>query len=501
MSIYIRTKLDRLRGGSPARVLDLFSGCGGFMLGFQRAGCVSVAGVEVDGHAMNSYARNFHSTLGQTGSPAHNKALDITKLCPTEFSKSLGCDEPRDLADIIIGGPPCPAFTRVGRAKLREVYNHPEAHKHDPRWQLYLPYLDFVRAISPVAVVMENVPDILNFGGENVAEVICDQLEEMGYRCRYTLLNAANYGVPQMRERFFLVGIHECAEVNPSFPMPTRNVNFPSGYESSRAVALRVINDPSLFTRNRFHPTPNASPNLPGPVTVADAIGDLPPITSHLDGTMKRGARKFDTPIRYRKKENSSDYVKMMTEWPGFENDGQLTDHVTRCLKERDFRLFRNMQHGADYPAAHKLATRLFQEEYRRRSQNGNAPAIDSQPYKLLRSQYVPPYSESKFPNKWRKTSPDKPARTLMAHLGKDGYTHIHYDGKQARVISVREAARLQSFPDGFTFSGTMNPAFRQIGNAVPPLLALELAKTLLYNLKHAANSKLDETGPLEDAI
>lgn len=66
-----------------------------------------------------------------------------------------------------------------------------------------------------------------------------------------------------------------------------------------------------------------------------------------------------------------------------------------------------------------------------------------------------------------------------MAHLGKDSYSHIHYDSAQARTISVREAARLQSFPDGFVFRGTMNPAFRQIGNAVPPLLAKALADAI----------------------
>ena len=78
---------------------------------------------------------------------------------------------------------------------------------------------------------------------------------------------------------------------------------------------------------------------------------------------------------------------------------------------------------------------------------------------------------------------PDRPARTLLAHLGKDGYSHILYDSKQARPISVREAARLQSFPDGFFFSGTMNPAFRQIGNAVPPLLAKQIGLSLKSQL------------------
>ena len=101
-----------------------------------------------------------------------------------------------------------------------------------------------------------------------------------------------------------------------------------------------------------------------------------------------------------------------------------------------------------------------------------------------LKQETVPPYDAAKFPNKWRKMEPDKPARTLMAHLGKDGYSHIHYDSNQARTISVREAARLQSFPDGFEFCGTMNPAFRQIGNAVPPLLALAAAGKMMSSIK-----------------
>ena len=96
-----------------------------------------------------------------------------------------------------------------------------------------------------------------------------------------------------------------------------------------------------------------------------------------------------------------------------------------------------------------------------------------------FRDSIVPPYDASKFPNKWRKMWRDQPARTLMAHLGKDSYSHIHYDSEQARTISVREAARLQSFPDGFVFCGTMNPAFRQIGNAVPPLMAKALAEQI----------------------
>ncbi len=94
------------------------------------------------------------------------------------------------------------------------------------------------------------------------------------------------------------------------------------------------------------------------------------------------------------------------------------------------------------------------------------------------------PLRSRKFPNKWWKLDPKRPSRTLTAHIGKDTYSHIHYDSRQARTISVREAARLQSFPDGFQFAGAMNAAFRQIGNAVPPLLSFAVAKQVRKQLK-----------------
>src|SRR5207302_11086842 len=114
------------------------------------------------------------------------------------------------------------------------------------------------------------------------------------------------------------------------------------------------------------------------------------------------------------------------------------------------------------------------------RSLGRKAPPPGTSSWVGLRRKYVPPYDPGKFPNKWRKMDADEPARTLMAHLGKDTYSHIHYDSAQARTITVREAARLQSFPDGFVFKGTMNPAFRQIGNSVPPLLSFALARHLV---------------------
>ena len=147
-----------------------------------------------------------------------------------------------DAFDVIVGGPPCQAFARVGRPKLREIDEHPQAFRHDPRARLYQEYLRYVDAFQPLAVLIENVPDVLNHGGQNIAEEICEVLEEKGYVCGYTLLNAAFYGVPQMRERMFLIAYRRELADSVTFPEPTHWLVLPPGYEGSRAVALKVLN-------------------------------------------------------------------------------------------------------------------------------------------------------------------------------------------------------------------------------------------------------------------
>ena len=479
----IKGKIERIRRGEPVRVLDLFSGCGGISLGFLRAGFKILAGIDNDPLAAQSHATNFHPEASENEFALHSTAWDITELDPLAFIRKFGHKAPTQAVDYIVGGPPCPTFTRVGRAKLREVLNHPAAFKKDPRSQLYLPYLEFVKKLRPIGLLMENVPDIINWGGHNLAEEIAEVLEGLGYSVAYTLLNSANYGVPQMRERFFLMGIHESVGEKPRFPEPTRYVDFPVGYQGARDVALKLVNGGDLFkdlaANRRYVPTPEPDESAPLSVTVEEAISDLPPITAHLEGKMKRGARRFDKAVTYISNGESSDYAHAMRNWPEFETDGKIWDHVTRSLSDRDYRLFREMEHGDDYPKAHALATILHIKAYQRALREGNAPKKDTPEYEEFLRRYVPPYDPGKFPNKWRKMEPDKPARTLMAHLGKDSYSHIHYDSEQARVLSVREAARLQSFPDGFKFCGTMNPAFRQIGNAVPPLLSFALAREI----------------------
>jgi DNA (cytosine-5)-methyltransferase 1 len=480
----IGEKLARIRDGARPRLLDLFSGCGGLSLGFVSAGCSSVGGVELDEHAARSYSWNFHPTADDQPDEQHAQSRNILDNKPQELLRSLEQNSTEKGIDIIVGGPPCPAFTRIGRAKLREIHQHPEAFKHDHRATLYIQYLEYVAELQPVALVMENVPDVLNWGGHNLGDEICEYLEQLNYQCSYTLLNAANYGVPQMRERFFLVAIHKKARVEFEFPTPTRKVDFPPGYSSSRKAALKNVLAKGLFARRYWYKeAPRPPSGAPDAVSAQQALDDLPPLTDHLHGKDRRGARRLDGKLPYDVNRPISAYAQFMKNWPGFEAGEHLRDHVTRCLSPRDYRLFKKMKPGDDYPKAHELATRLFQRKIEKRRKDAGRFLEGSPEYEELRAKYVPPYDPKKFPNKWRKMDANAPARTLMAHLGKDTYSHIHYSSAQQRVISVREAARLQSFPDGFRFSGTMNPAFRQIGNSVPPLLSWAIAHELLSRL------------------
>lgn len=481
----IARKLERLASGKPLRVLDLFAGCGGISLGFRRAGFQIDAAVEFDPLAARSHATNFHKHLQGSEFEQHAAARDITQTEPTDLVRDLGLDgAASDVFDVVVGGPPCQAYARVGRAKLREVAQHPEAFRVDARGNLYLRYLHFVRETKPLALLMENVPDIMNYGGHNVVGEIAEALADMGYVARYTLLNAARFGVPQMRDRVILLALHESLETTPTFPEPTRHVDLPPGYSGTRAVAFKNID---MLVEQFFVEEPIGAKTLPYAVTAEEAIGDLPPITLHLEGKLKRGARRFNDIIPYEPSRDLSAYAADMRAWPDFENEEGLRDHVIRYLP-RDTFIFREMPHGAEYPVAHQTAVRLYEEEIARlERQKGRLPQSERD---ALHRKMVPPYPVTSFPNRWWKLRPDQPSRTLLAHMGKDTYSHIHFDSAQARTISVREAARLQSFPDGFVLCGTMNPAYRQIGNAVPPMLAFALAKHLRASLEEAVAAR-----------
>ena len=480
----VRQKIARLQAGAKPRVLDLFAGCGGLSLGFQAGGCEIAAAIEFDEDAARSHGTNFHPKDAR-----HAEARDITRTPPKKLTEALDLGKPETAFDIVVGGPPCQAFARVGRSKLREVADHPEAFRHDPRARLYIEYIEYVKACTPLAVVLENVPDMLNFAGHNIAHEICEVLSGIGYACGYTLLNAAMYGVPQMRERAFLVAIHREVTDTVRLPKPTHKIVLPPGYEGTRAVALKLLADSDTLGPDGFwKPTPEAEADVPQAVTARQALEDLPVINAPAElesGRLKRGARRFDISVPYQHTDARSDYARLMREWPGMSAPGMLRDHVIRYLP-RDYKLFARLSPGDQYPEAYRMATVMFEEKLIQHRAAGDVIEEGSDAWLALKASIVPPYDYTKFPNKWRKMEPDRPARTLMAHLGKDSYSHIHYDSVQARTISVREAARLQSFPDGFVFCGTMNPAFRQIGNAVPPLLAKAIGTEILAQIRTA---------------
>jgi len=333
---------------------------------------------------------------------------------------------------------------------------------------------------------MENVPDILNHGGKNVAEVVAEHLRQEGYLVRYTLLNASWFGVPQTRERMFLIGVHEDVGADVVFPSPTHFTVLPAGYEGTRATARKLIpliggHKGGVDHSHCWISDPSAQDGLPPTTTAGEALADLPPIFA-LDllktGRIARGRKDPAEPVGFTSAEPTTAWSRLMRQWPGFGVDGKTTGHVIRYLP-RDYKIFRLMEQGWQYPEVWRFVEAKRQQVLNQRWRSGESKTADAAQMQAIVREWTLPYDPEKFPNKWWKLCRDKPVRTLMAHLGKDSYSHIHFDSQQARTISVREAARLQSFPDGFVLRGSMNPAFKQIGNAVPPLVAYAIAMAM----------------------
>lgn len=466
-------KFERLALGRKPRVLELCSGCGGLSLGLKRAGFELSAHIEIDPGANQTYALNF-GPKGTSKLAEWSRPRDMVTESISGVMSDFGIEgSPGAAFDVLAAGLPCQAFARIGRSKLRSITGDADAFKNDPRALLYRRFLEIVEETRPLAILVENVPDIMNFGGRNVPEEIAQSLSELGYATRYTLLNAAFYGVPQLRERLFIMAIDSRLGVDPKFPMPLNFMELPRGYEGTRAVALKHVSEDSPY----FFPIPQATSHLPKSINVHQAIGDLPFISDHLRDMSYIRRRRVQDKMPYRECAVLSDYARSMRNWDGFQSTGdEVSGNVIR-LTGRDFATFGRMPRGADYPVALNVARNLFEE---RLSELDAPPLENSLSYIRLESSIVPPYDVDKFPNRWWKINPAQPSRTLTAHLGKDTYSHIHYDGRQKRMISVREGARLQSFPDGFEFSGAMNASFKQIGNAVPPLLGYAVAASLM---------------------
>jgi DNA (cytosine-5)-methyltransferase 1 len=465
-------------------VLDLFAGCGGLSLGFSWAGFQVACAIEHDPVAAATHDLNFRPDRGGGARVGHHARDILTEEPDRVLAEDLDGRAP----DVLVGGPPCQAFARIGRAKLRDEARRAgtsdvdidSAHLIDPRSEHADRYLEFVEAIRPRALLIENVPDMASPGGGwHPVSQACDGLEVLGYVPLFTILNAVHYGVPQFRERLLILAYRE--DVRPLeehwWPVEYCDAQIPSGYVGTRAVARNAAHRlrDSRFTdreasgRRFFGRSSSCSP-LGSPVSAREALMDLPRIDAY---SLRRGKRLlYPHPgdPRYQASQCSS-YASLMRELPTPARrrlwmEERVSAHVTRFLP-RDYGTFEAMAAGQDY-----IGNVFGTTGSRHRSVREVASSIGARP---------PPYPEDMFPNKWWKLRPDMPVKTLTAHLGKDSYSHIHYE--QGRTITVREAARLQSFPDRFVFAGSMNAGFRMIGNAVPPLLAYAVARCVRRQL------------------
>jgi len=448
-------------------------------LGFQAAGCHILAAADLDPAAGATYLRNF--SLLQPDRPPRvfsgEDEGDMDRLDPDTIVAG-GCP------DIVIGGPPCQAFSRLGRAKLASLSD--EGFKGDPRNALYRRFLASVGRWRPRAVVMENVPGMMWVGGVNYADTITGELAALGYKTGYALLNAVWYGVPQFRERVFFIGFRADLGIAPAAPATTHVTDLPEGYARPIRHVVPSLQFGGVWDLDLGQlAILAAAAELPA-VTVREALDDLPELTDHLAG-VRAPRGDFRRRMGYRTPPHSG-YTREMQDWRGFPVPDGVDDHAVRRTP-RDYETFRRMRPGDRFPEALAIARARHQEELTRLRAAGTAPEEGTPEWEALEKRFAPPYHETDFPDKWRKLIPDRPSWTVPAHLAKDSYSHIHYDSDQARMISVREAARLQSFPDAFAFCGNMGDCFRQIGNAVPPLLAWAIAVVVIRSLGEPSRS------------
>lgn len=343
--------------------IDLFSGAGGMSLGAEMAGLKTKLAIDFDASAFATYAHN------------HPDAF----VLQADVQGLLNISIPFDRRDVVVfGGPPCQGFS-TSNQRTRSADN-------EKNW-LYRSFISFVKRIKPGWVVFENVRGILETEGGIFAEQVEADIRNLGYDTKQGVLNAADFGVPQVRSRFFLIARYE-------------------------ADAPPLPEAPGLAT-----------------VTVDEAIGDLP--------VLENGASTSRLPYRA---PAASAYARLMRT-----GVNETTNHLVSRNAEYVISRYPYIPQGgnwADIPE--EMMTNYLD---RTRCHTGI--------YRRLRA--------------------DAPS-VVIGNFRKNMLIHP----EQHRGLSVREAARLQSFPDSFEFKGSIGLQQQQVGNAVPPLLAKSIFSALL---------------------
>lgn len=371
------------------KVIDIFCGCGGLSCGFLQEGFKVVAGFDISKAALKTFKYNFPE--------AYAVSTDLSITSPFEIRVELGLEKGE--LDCLIGGPPCQGFSK----------NVPAAQRFldDPRNRLMQAYLAFVEEFQPRTLLIENVAEIVKAYDQAVTRQITQELRRLDFNVTVHLVNAADYGVPQLRRRAFFLASREKAI---KFPQPSYTKKSATDSENQ---TLGLIEEKKAY------------------VTSWEAINDLP--------TIQSGGGQNPMPYQFLPQ---NDYQKTI-------RDGNrvVYDHVARNL----------------------TAIQLERVEYLREGQNIKNLPDNLRPSKGYSGAYGRLY-------------PNEPARTItrwVFHPGSGRFYHP-YDN---RIITIREAARLQSFPDWFVFTGTYIEKSHQVGEAVPPLLVRQLAKAIRKTL------------------
>jgi DNA (cytosine-5)-methyltransferase 1 len=380
--------------------LSLFSGCGGFCEGIESSGFEVRAAVEVDKFACQTYRHNFPKT------PLFDN--DVHQF----LTEGSGHRENYRLGniDLIFGGPPCQGFSQIGTRKL-----------DDERNELYLQYTRIVSTLKPRVFLMENVPNLALMNKGHFKSLILKEFASIGYSNTVMLrLLASDYGVPQTRQRVIFIGTRD-------------EDHFPYDLATFADATLEQL-------------------KVERPVTVQEAIGDLPESVVH-SGEI----------LPYPKTTKPNDFLKDMR----LDYDGS---RYTKTLKKR-----RGI--GSSKATLHNHHTKEIQER--------RAHLISLLQQGMKADSLPKDVWNNKRPEKWRRLHPDLPSHTILAQMHRDLSEWIHPNLN--RWITVREAARLQSFHDGFVFVGSEWQQLKQIGNAVPPLMGFalgKLAQGVLFALK-----------------
>ena len=393
-------------------MIDLFAGCGGLTEGFMDTKCYSeIAAVEWLKPQVDTLRYRLKTKWNEKDADQRVLYFDIqrerelyTGWNDPEFGIGEGLDyfvNESNGIDVIIGGPPCQAYSVAGR--VRDENNM----QQDYRNYLFEHYLNVVNRYKPTLFVFENVPGILSAApnGTEITTLIKQGFDSIGYDIiddigTYATVNACDYGVAQNRVRVIIVGLRKKIFEDTQGVLKNFYTNILPKYKSDKII------------------------------TVKEKIGDLPKCLPLFDKENHRKRISHTTP------------------------KCEISGHIPRYANLRDMDTFKILAKDIE------TGKREF----------------DSQKISELYEKKI----GSKSPiHRYHVLEPDKPSTTIIAHLYKDGNRFIHYDSKQQRTITVREAARLQSFPDDFEFMGSRGSAYQMIGNAVPPLLANAIAKAI----------------------